>query len=168
MQHVSQDSQTIPPRIEPTGFFSGVKIVPVIIGIVVDYFATHLILAAFLLGYVAKKAGEHGELGEDAVAAYMQSTEGLTAMLIIGCLGTALGGFIAARRAGTLHIKHGAFVGVGSLIVSFVQLALQEAGIQPPEWFTFTSVVAIIPAGALGGYVAELFAGRSATPPKPS
>jgi hypothetical protein len=50
-------------------------------------------------------------------------------------------------------------VGVGSLIFSFFQLVLQEAPAQTPEWFTFVSVLGIIPAGALGGYVAELLGG---------
>jgi putative membrane protein (TIGR04086 family) len=90
-------------------------------------------------------------------------------MLVIGCLGTALGGFIAARRAGALEIKHGAFVGLGSLIVAFIQQAMQEQSFQLPEWFNFVSIVAVIPAGALGGYIAEVLrgGGRSPLPRRP-
>jgi putative membrane protein (TIGR04086 family) len=158
MQHAPSTGSP-PPRIEPTGFFTGVQIVPVIMGVVVDVVVTYLLLGAFVFGYVARKTTDAGEPNQDAVEQYMESTEGLAAALAIGLLGTAVGGFIAARRAGTLQIKHGAFVGVGSLIVSFVQMALQEAPPPMPEWFTFVSVVGIIPAGALGGYVAELLGG---------
>jgi putative membrane protein (TIGR04086 family) len=160
MQHSPKEPGTAPPGIEPVGFFSGVQIRPVIIGVVIDYVATQLAMAAFIFGYVAKEVAQQGEMSEEAIAKYLQTPEGLTAMLIIGCLGTALGGFIAARRAATLHIKHGAFVGLGSLIVSFVQHAMQEPTVQLPEWFNFVSVLAVIPAGALGGYVAERLGGR--------
>jgi putative membrane protein (TIGR04086 family) len=157
MQH-AQPTET-PPRIEPTGFFTGVKVVPVVIGVVADVVVTYLLIWAFVVGYVARQAGDDEEMNQDAIEEYMQGMEGLAAALVIGFLGTATGGFIAARRAGTLHVKHGAFVGVGSLIFSFFQLVLQEAPAQTPEWFTFVSVLGIIPAGALGGYVAELLGG---------
>jgi putative membrane protein (TIGR04086 family) len=147
---------TPPPRIEPSGFFTGVQIGPVIVGVVVDYIATQLAMYAFIFGYLAKELSQQGEMTEEALAKYMESPEGLTVMLVIGCLGTAFGGFIAARRAATLEIKHGAFVGLGSLIISFVQHAMQEHSLQLPEWFNFVSIVAVIPAGALGGYAAEL------------
>jgi hypothetical protein len=58
-----------------------------------------------------------------------------------------------------LEMKHGGFVGVGSLVVSFIEQALQEETPQLPEWFRLLSLLAIIPAGALGGYVAEVFKG---------
>jgi putative membrane protein (TIGR04086 family) len=160
MQHDPRERGSAPPRIEPTGFFTGVRFGPVIIGVVVDYIATQLAMAAFIFGYLAKELAKQGEMTEEAVAKYMETSEGLTAMLVIGCLGTALGGFIAARKAGALETKHGAFVGLGSLIVSFIQQAMQEHSLELPQWFNFVSVIAVIPAGALGGYVAELLSGR--------
>lgn len=170
MQHNPKETGTAPPRIEPTGFFTGVQIRPVIVGIVVDYVSTQLAMAAFIFGYLAKELSKQGEMTEEAIARYMQTPEGLAVMLIIGCLGTALGGFIAARRAGALETKHGAFVGLGSLTLSLVQQAMQESSLQLPEWFNFVSVIAVIPAGALGGYVAELLSGRggSVLPRQPS
>lgn len=77
----------------------------------------------------------------------------------IGVLGTALGGFVAALKAGRLAIKHGALVGAGSLIVSFIEQSLQGESMPLPEWFRFLSVAAIIPAGALGGFAADVFKG---------
>jgi putative membrane protein (TIGR04086 family) len=70
-----------------------------------------------------------------------------------------LGGFVAAQKAGRLEIKHGALVGLCSLILSFIEQSLQEESASLPEWFRFLSVLAIIPAGALGGFAAETFKG---------
>jgi hypothetical protein len=156
MQHTPMQTGSPPPSIEPTGFFSGVQIVPVIIGVVVDYIATEIAMAAFIFGYVAKELSKQGELTDEAIAKYIVTPEGLTAVLIIGSLCTALGGFVAARRAGALEIKHGAFVGLGSLIVSLVQHSTQQQSIELPEWFNFASIVAVIPAGAVGGFVASV------------
>jgi putative membrane protein (TIGR04086 family) len=78
----------------------------------------------------------------------------LIAAFIIGSLGTLLGGFVAGRKAGVLEAKHGAFVGLGSLIVSFVEMVVMNEPQSGPEWFRMISVLAIIPAGALGGYIA--------------
>jgi hypothetical protein len=167
MQHSPTQTRSPPPPIEPTGFFAGVQFVPVIIGVVVDYIATEIAMAGFIFGYVAKELSKQGELTDEAIAKYIVSPEGLTAVLVIGSLCTALGGFVAARRAGALEIKHGAFVGLGSLIVSLVQHSMQQQTIELPEWFNFASIVAVIPAGALGGFIAGLLkTGGSLSQPK--
>jgi putative membrane protein (TIGR04086 family) len=168
MQHTPTQTASPPPPIEPTGFFSGVQIVPVIIGVVVDYIATEIAMAAFIFGYVAQELSKQGELTDEAIAKYIVTPEGLTAVLVIGSLCTALGGFVAARRAGTLELKHGAFVGLGSLIVSLVQHSTQQQTIELPEWFNFVSIVVVIPAGAMGGFVAGLLkTASSLNQPKP-
>jgi putative membrane protein (TIGR04086 family) len=164
MEHDPRPASTPPPPIEPTGFFTGVQIRAVIVGVVVDYVATHLAMAAYIFGYLAKELAKQGEFTDEVLQEYMLTTEGLLAALIIGCLCTALGGFIAARRAGVLEIKHGAFVGLGSLIVSFIQQAIQEQSIPLPEWFNFISIVAVIPAGAVGGMLAGALRGTGKTP----
>jgi hypothetical protein len=158
-----------PAPIEPTGFFTGVQIRPVIVGVVVDYIATQLAMAAFIFGYLAKELSKEGEVTEELIQKYLMTTEGLMAGLIIGGLCTALGGFIAARRAGVLEIKHGAFVGLGSLILSFIHQAMLEQSVQLPEWFNFVAIVAVIPAGALGGYAAAMLkrGGADARPQRP-
>jgi putative membrane protein (TIGR04086 family) len=89
----------------------------------------------------------------------MTSPEGLMIGFVIGVLGTAVGGFVAALKAGKLGTKHGALVGLCSLILSFIEQSLQEESASLPEWFRFLSIAAIIPAGALGGFVAEAFKG---------
>ena len=154
MQYDPRHTNRPPPPIEPTGFFTGVQLRPVIIGVVVDYVATHAAMYAFIFGYLAKELSKNGEVTEEVMFEYMLSPEGLTAALIIGGLCTVLGGFIAGRKAGTLELKHGAFVGLGSLIVSFLEQTVRGGSIPLPEWFVFVSVALVIPEGALGGFIA--------------
>jgi len=146
-----------PPPVEPLGFFTGIRLRPVVVGVVVDYIATYAMMYGYFFFYLAKELSKQGEVSPEVIGEYMLSQEGLLIGFLIGVLGTALGGLVAARKAGRLEIKHGAFVGLGSLIVSAIEQALQEEPTALPEWFRFLSVIAIIPAGALGGFVAQLF-----------
>ena len=159
MDYQPRPTSTPPSPVEPTGFFTGIQILPIIVGVVVDYIATYAATYAYFFVYVARELSKRGEISPEVITAYMLSDEGLMIGFVIGALGTALGGFVAARRAGKLEIKHGAFVGVGSLIVSAIEQAMQEEPVVIPEWFRFLSVISIIPAGAFGGFVAELFKG---------
>jgi putative membrane protein (TIGR04086 family) len=148
----------IPPApVEPTGFFTGVRIRPIIIGVVVDYVATYAATYAYFFIYLAQELSKQGEVTPEQIIEYMTSPEGLLIGFAIGALGTALGGLVAGVKAGKLEIKHGALVGFCSLILSFIEQLLQEETVPLPEWFRFLSVIAIIPAGALGGFVAETF-----------
>lgn len=146
-----------PSPIEPIGFFTGVQIRPVIIGVVVDYVATYAAMYAYFFVYLANKLAERGELSQEALTDYMMSPEGMMIVFVIGALGTAAGGFVAGSKAGKFQIKHGAFVGLGSLIVSFIEEMLRQEGSPMPEWFRALSILSIIPAGAIGGYLAEIF-----------
>ena len=163
MQYDPRATGTPPSPIHPTGFFAGVQIRPVIVGVIVDYIATYAGMYAYFFVYLANKLSEQGELSQEALADYMMSREGLMIGFAIGVLGTALGGFVAARKAGKFQIKHGAFVGLGSLTVSFIEEMLRGESMPMPEWFRALSILSIIPAGALGGYVAEIFAGALGT-----
>jgi hypothetical protein len=159
----SQPRQNPHRPVEPTGFFTGIQIRPIIAGIVVDYIATYAAMYAFFFMYLANQLSKKGEVTSELIAEYMSSPEGLMIGFVIGALGTAVGGFVAGYKAGRLEMKHGAFVGVGSLLVSFFEQALQEEPMQLPEWFRALSILAIIPAGALGGYAAELLKGLLGT-----
>jgi putative membrane protein (TIGR04086 family) len=147
----------VPPSpVEPTGFFTGVQILPIIVGVVVDFIASEIGRYAYFFVYLPQELAKQGAVSPEVIDAYMLTDEGLMISFVIGTLGTVLGGFIAARRAGKFEIKHGAFVGLGSLIVAAILEATSEEPISVPEWFRFLSVISIIPAGALGGFVAEM------------
>lgn len=159
MDYNSRTGKSPTGAIEPTGFFTGVRIWPIIVGVVVDFIASEIGRYAYFFVYLPKELAKKGAVTPELISEYMLSSEGLMTSLVIGALGTAVGGFAAARKAGKLEVKHGAFVGLGSLIVSALLQAIDEEPVTLPQWFVFVSVLSIIPAGALGGYVAEIFKG---------
>lgn len=159
MQNYPTSSHSPPAPVEPTGFFSGIQFRPIIMGVVVDTIATFALVSLYYTFYVEPGASKSAAFSEDA-AAYWATNEGLIATLLLGALGTLIGGFYAAYKAGTLEMKHGALVGIGSIILGLLlQPGAEESMF--PEWFFALSAAAAIPAGALGGFFAEMF--KSAT-----
>ena len=154
MMQYGQSSSSQSP-IEPTGFFTGIQMRPIIFGVIIDTVSTFAISVLYNTFYVAKDlAGKEGAM-EDALAAYWSSTDGLMVSLLLGSLGTLIGGLYAAFKAGKLHMKHGALVGIGSIILGLLfQVGSADSSI--PEWFLALSCAAAIPAGALGGFFAEM------------
>ena len=149
--------QTNSPRmpIEPTGFFTGIQFRPIVMGVIVDTIASLALTTAYYNFFVVKELADRGLGGDNAFAEYWASSEGLVASLLIGSLGTVLGGFYAAYKAGALEMKHGALVGIGSIILGLLLSGGAESDL--PEWFMALSAAAAIPAGALGGFFAEMF-----------
>ena len=76
----------------------------------------------------------------------------------IGLLGTAVGGFYAAYKAGSLEMKHGALVGFGSIIFGLCCPIRHRTSCPLPEWYSVPGS-GDIPAGALGGFLAEALKG---------
>ncbi|MGH7853870.1 MAG: TIGR04086 family membrane protein [Candidatus Binatia bacterium] len=156
MQYDPGQSNPQPSPIEPAGFFTGIQLRPVIAGVVIDIIATIVLVTAYYSLFVAKELAAQGGVAEDAFAEYWNSSEGLVTSLLIGSLGTMIGGFYAAYKARTLEMKHGALVGIGSIILALIFQAMGSER-ELPEWFMALSLVAAIPAGALGGFFAEMF-----------
>ncbi len=154
-----------PAPIEPTGFFTGIQLRPVITGVALDTIASYVLIELYFSFAVAKGAATN----EEAIAAYLLTSEGLMASLLLGSLGTAIGGFYAGYKAGRLEMKHGGLVAIGSIIVSLLmQVVTPET--EMPDWFIGLSLTAAIPAGVLGGFLAEVFksvtgGGRAASSP---
>ena len=155
MQSGSYRPGDIPTPIEPASVFTGLQIRPIVAGVIVDYVATYVAMFAYIALFVAGKLLEKGDLSEEALRRYAVSPEGLLFGFAIGTLCIVLGGFVAGRLAKAFEVKHGAAVGVGSLIVSTLEHAMAESDFPLPEWFVLISYLAAIPAGALGGYLAE-------------
>ena len=159
MQFDPRQISSPPSPIEPTGFFTGIQIRPIILGVVVDTIATIALSTLYYTFYVAKDLADKGERRRGCVLRPTgASSDGLIASLLLGSLGTLIGGFYAAYKAGRLQMKHGALVGIGSIILGFV-LQSGNAESSLPEWFMALSFAAAIPAGALGGFFAEMLAG---------
>ena len=147
-----------PGPIQPKGFFTGVKIRPIIAGAVVDYIGTYvamiLYLAFFFMGDAMKGGAPSEETVEKAFQQMISSPEGLITLFLIGVLGTVLGGYVAGRLARSEEVKHGALVGAVSLAVGLIQSS-SGARSPVPEWYELLGYALTIPAGALGGSLAE-------------
>jgi hypothetical protein len=119
--------QSFPTSIEPHGTFDGLKPGAILIGAVVDH------QAAF-----------------DALSADPQF---LVWSMVLGLSCTVLGAFVGARRAGTLHLRHGGWVAVASAVIGLLFLLLpgEAAGPAPPLWYEVVSWVLLLPSGLLGG-----------------
>ena len=154
MQYDPRPSTSPPSKVEPTGFFTGIQFRPIIGGVVVDTIATFALTWLYYSSFVAKDLTEQGGAAEDAFTQYWNSSDGLIASLLLGSLGTVIGGFFAAYKAGKLEMKHGALVGIGSIILGLLLQSGAESEV--PEWFMALSFAAAIPAGALGGFFAEM------------
>ncbi|MBM4264280.1 MAG: hypothetical protein FJ145_23010 [Deltaproteobacteria bacterium] len=160
MQH-QPNSSGVPRPPEAEGFFTGVQVRPLILGVVVDYIATYFVIYSYFFIYWANQAGGQKPPSPEAITQYMQSYEGMMITLTLGALGTLIGGFAAGLKADSHEIKHGAFVGLGSLTLSFIEQQMAGGELRPmPEWMRAVSILSIIPAGALGGMFASLLKGR--------
>ena len=159
MQYDPGTPHSPPSPIEPTGFFTGIQFRPILIGVVVDVVASILLSGAYYAHFVEPGAGMLAAFTEEA-AKYWSSSEGLVATLLLGSLGTMIGGFYSAYKAGKLEMKHGALVGIGSFILGLgMQSGAGESAF--PDCFTALAASAVIPSGALGGFFADIF--QSAT-----
>ena len=159
MELKSQRPESIPPPIGPRGFFTAVEIRPIIAGVVIDYVATMVFHFLYLLTYLPKEVFENGggseEIVDKAAKEMLSSPEGLLSLALIGAFGTALGGYVAGRMAKGEKVKHGALVGLASLVVGIVIVAVFGEGDPVPDWFKLLGYILPIPVGALGGYFAE-------------
>ncbi|HKY09644.1 MAG TPA: hypothetical protein VJQ55_15450, partial [Candidatus Binatia bacterium] len=100
MQYDQRQTGQQPAPIEPTGFFTGIQLRPVIAGVVVDTIATIVLVSAYYSFFVAKELAGPDGISEDAFAEYWNSSDGLVMSLLLGSLGTMIGGFYAAYKAG--------------------------------------------------------------------
>ena len=82
---------------------------------------------------------------------------------ILGLLPTVLGGFVAGRMAKALEVRHGVAVGMAALLV-WVFVESVAPSDELPAWYRAISFIAVVPAGALGGYVAARRAKRPLEP----
>jgi putative membrane protein (TIGR04086 family) len=160
MEYNPRQPERPPSPLEPMGFFTGINWRSVIAGVVVDVVATFAITMIYDMFFVARELGDKGAPSKEALAEYWSSGDGLLAGLLIGLLGTAIGGFYAAYKAGSQEMKHGALVGVGSILLGLVLQTAGEQVVNLPDWYLFAGFAGAIPAGALGGFLAEALKGR--------
>lgn len=156
--------EQFPGSIEPQGMFEGLRPGPILVGAVVDNIATLFSFAILVvwLGY-PETLNPDQEAANRAIEASMSSPEFLLGTLILGFACTVLGGYVGARRAGRLHLRHGGWVAVisAALGLVFYVLPSEGPGLAVPLWHDVAGWVLLIPAGLLGGAIAMFTANTS-------
>ena len=147
-----------PPPIQPTGVFEGLRPGAILIGVVVDNLATLLANSLLVLLFTGGMAGEQsGEPPEEVVESLLASPEFLLASLVVGLLCTVFGAYVGSRQAASFFVRHGVWIAIGSALSAVFLFAVGgQQGPRPPLWFDLLGVTLMIPAGALGGLLADL------------
>lgn len=169
---MTENHELPPPATEATGFFTGLRALPIAVGAFVDNLATMLGGLFFLSLQIDRYGIRPGdELPEEVLRTLQSDPSLLFTSLLIGTLATCLGGYVAARRAGCHRVRHGAFVGLVGVLLGLLAFAPTASVARPPLWYDLLSFLLLIPAGALGGrlaYLRALKTPRKSTEPPPS
>lgn len=133
---------------------------PVLVGALVDLLGTIVVMGVYLSLVLGSKFFS-GDLIEDVLTATQLAIgDGL------GLLVSVVGGFVAGRLAMIDEVHHGAAAGFGSLVVSLLigwNLPVEGA----PSWRDVLLPLAVVPAAALGGYIAARLNARTPQQPAP-
>ena len=137
------------------------------IGVAIDWVAT--LAASMLVVTVAASIASSRSNSPDSAEQYIRqlqsSPDFMLTFMLVGLLCVSLGAFVAARRAGFAEIRHGALVGVGSIMLTLVMESLQpgeaSAELWSPAWLHILGYGLVIPFGVLGGILAERTRGES-------
>ncbi len=121
----------------------GIKIVPIIVGVLTQSVGT--VATAMVLVVSLAASG----LQDYEILPRMHSFSGLMLNLIATLGFTAVGGYFAGQMARQSPLLHGGVVGAIGLML---MLLCREGGL--PLWYDILSLGGMIPAGAIGGLVA--------------
>jgi len=147
---------TPPSSIEPTSIFSGLRPLPILYGALVDHVATFFAGTVLFVVLAADRSIDLSEeISDEALAEVLASPEFLLYSFIAGAFCTVLGGFLGARRAGCQYTRHGAFIGLASILIGLLVFVLPPPAEPAPLWYDLLGAAVIIPCGAAGGWLAE-------------
>lgn len=118
---------------------------PVVMGVCVDLIGT----ALFSLPYGAYTAARAPE--SDVL---VLTNIDRAVVTVAGLVFVTVGGYVAGRRAGVRPVAHGVCVGV-VLLAFGVLLEIAVPDLDAPRWLNLLSTLAMVPCGALGGWLAS-------------
>jgi hypothetical protein len=127
---------------------------PVLVGALVDLLGT-LVVMLFYLSIVLGAQFSSGEVTEDALTP--------TQLIVgdgLGLLLSVLGGFVAGRLAKIDEVHHGAAAGFSSLVGSLL-IGWGSPVDGALSWRDVLLPLAVVPAAALGGYIAARLNART-------
>lgn len=115
-------------------------------------------MSSMLLTQVFGGPGFDSGLSDEQIrSAYqvlLQDVRYLTLGLILGTASTVLGGYLAARLAGSVPYFNALAFGVLGLLISMIGSG------DLPAWFKIIGLLLTLPAAVLGGHLAKLHMSR--------
>lgn len=125
----------------------GLKLWPVMAGILVDSFGSIALALVYVVVVLGVELAAGREITEQALDAHLDIAAALGLAL------TAAGGFVAGWLAKIDEVRHGIAVGVGSVVIwLLLEWAVPADG--PQSIVETISFFAVIPAAAFGGVIA--------------
>jgi len=144
------------PSVEPPGMLSGLHPRAILIGTLVDFLASMPLGLVLIVVLSLKNSVQFwDESSNEALDALTATPEFMIWALLLGMLCTVFGGYVAANQAGCRHAQHGAFVGLASILIGFLFYLLPAPEVPLPQWYQLLGVLASIPSGAAGGWLAS-------------
>jgi hypothetical protein len=147
-----------PSPVEPQGILEGINWRAVLFGAIVDIVLTIFASAIFIFWAAGPDAFSPDEaVAKQAVDAALLSPEFLLFAFVTGTVATAIGAYVGARRAGVFHVRHGGWIAICSALCSLLFLLAPGATSAPntPLWYDALGLILMLPAGLLGGRLAE-------------
>ncbi|MEE8349336.1 MAG: hypothetical protein V3R94_07190 [Acidobacteriota bacterium] len=150
-----EPSEPLPPD-EHAGMFSGLHPRSILIGALVDYLTSMPVGMVLIVVLSLKNSVRFwDESSSQALDAMTTTPEFLAWALLLGMVCTVFGGYVAANHAGCRPVQHGAFVGLTSLLIGFLFFLRPAPEVPLPQWYELLGVLATIPSGAAGGWLAS-------------
>jgi hypothetical protein len=159
-----------PDAIEPEGIFEGLSGSSIVLGVLVDIGLTTLV-GILLVAWLAPEVFAADEAAAtEALDALYASTTFHALELAVGSLCTLLGAFVGARRAGSLHVRHGGWIAVASAATGAIVMVLTPPDPSlgaVPFWKEALAWILILPAGVAGGALARAVETHDGSNPAP-
>jgi hypothetical protein len=143
--------------IEPEGTFAGLSGAAILLGAFIDVAFTEIVSTLLALWLAPDLASQDEAQARKVLAELTASTGYVAASIALGVLGTVLGAFVGARRAGQLHVRHGGWIAVTSTAIGALLMLLEPPardGAGFPFWSQVVAWLLILPAGMTGGALA--------------
>lgn len=137
--------------------FDGLNASAILLGAFVDIAATTIALTGLVLWLVPDVMSQDQAVSRKALEEFHASTTYVTANVVLGALGTVIGAFVGASRAGRLHVRHGGWIAVTSTAIGFLLTLLSappQVDAANPLWAEALAWLLILPAGISGGALA--------------
>ena len=153
--------------IEPEGTFDGLSGTAILLGTFIDIVFTQIAGTLLILWLAPDLPSLDPEQVRKVLTELASSTSYVGMSVALGALGTVLGAFLGARRAGQLHVRHGGWIAVTSTAIGALLLLLEPPvrdGAEFPLWSQVAAWLLILPAGMTGGALAAALSARKQEP----